>query len=355
MKNTILIATLMGIVLLVPLVLADQVYMDIDVNGTAELNITVDADDTLAREMINETQEDVYGSMTGSGPKDMILDEIKEGAGNPITSTEGMDTISEICDDPYLQQYLSNIAIMPPLEFVDYIKALGYDDEAHINTIWSICQQQYISQNEAGWSRDSGVLLPDLVKYITGSMQWMLGKDVKVLEEYKKIGVALDSYFASDRDVWVLINKIRELEIRIETLEKTMEKIAPDEYCEVKVDALMKYNLTYVKCSGNSTVYARVDPDDFGYDIIGYSNDDGFHCEENWVCSEWGECDVDRRERTCADLNRCGTEENKPAETQACIIVQETIEVEKSEDGTMISIKGILPKLQSFMLPLFMV
>jgi hypothetical protein len=356
MKKIIAIAALLGIVLLVPMVLADQVNMNISVNGTADLNITVDADDTLAREMIAETQDDLYGSMTGSGPKDMVLDEIEAGVGNPITSTEGIDTIEELCYDPFLQQYLSDIGTLPPLEFVDYVKALGYDDEIHINLIWSVCQQLYMSQNENTWSTDSGLTLPDLVRYITGAVNWLMGKDANAPEGYKQMGVAMDSYFASDRDVWVLVNKINELEIRIQTLEKTMERIASDPYCEVKKEALLNYNLTYVKCGENSTIYARVNPEEFGYNIIGYTNDDDFHCEEDWVCTEWEECDIDKRTRTCADVNKCGTEENKPAETQACIIVQETVEMEKAEpEGEVISIKGVLPKLQSIMLPLFMV
>jgi len=357
MKKIIVIAVLMGIVLLFPPVLADQVNMNISVNGTANLNITVDADDTLAREMIAETQEDMYGTMTGSGPKDMLLDEIEAGAGNPITNTEGLETIDELCSDPFLQQYLSNIGGMPPLEFVNYIKALGYDDEAHINMIWTICQQQYISQSEASWSTDSGVKLPDMVRYITGSVEWLLGRDTNPPQSYKQIGVALDSYFASDRDVWILVNKIKELEVRIEALEKTMERIASEDYCEMKVDAMMKYDLSYVKCGENSTIYARVDPDDFGYNVIGYTNDDDFHCEEDWVCTDWSECDVDRRERTCADINRCGTEFSKPAEEQACIIVENNIQAEAVEpeqpELSYVSVKEVLPTIQSFLLPLF--
>ena len=33
----------------------------------------------------------------------------------------------------------------------------------------------------------------------------------------------LESYFASDRDVWILSNRIKQLELRTEALERTIE------------------------------------------------------------------------------------------------------------------------------------
>jgi uncharacterized repeat protein (TIGR01451 family) len=41
-------------------------------------------------------------------------------------------------------------------------------------------------------------------------------------------------------------------------------------------------------------------------------------CTPNWQCTEWSECIDDVQTRTCTDLNNCGTEEGKPAESQAC-------------------------------------
>ncbi|NIM47021.1 MAG: hypothetical protein GTN40_02570, partial [Candidatus Aenigmarchaeota archaeon] len=138
---------MIGTILVVPFVAADVVNMNVSVNGTANLNITVDADDTLARAMINETQTDTYGTMTGSSPKDLVLNEIANAGGNPIPETEGLETINQICNDPSLQRYFSELSNLPPLGFVDYLKALGYDDEAHINFIWTMCQQEYINQH----------------------------------------------------------------------------------------------------------------------------------------------------------------------------------------------------------------
>ncbi len=43
-------------------------------------------------------------------------------------------------------------------------------------------------------------------------------------------------------------------------------------------------------------------------------------CVEAWTCSVWSDCQPNNLEtRTCTDMNECGTELNKPAETRACI------------------------------------
>lgn len=45
---------------------------------------------------------------------------------------------------------------------------------------------------------------------------------------------------------------------------------------------------------------------------------------ENWFCSGWSECVEGEQTRTCVDLNRRGTAENKPDETRICIVPPET-------------------------------
>ena len=47
----------------------------------------------------------------------------------------------------------------------------------------------------------------------------------------------------------------------------------------------------------------------------------GEECTPNWQCDDWSECVDDVQTRTCTDLNYCGTEEGKPAESQSCEIV----------------------------------
>lgn len=44
-------------------------------------------------------------------------------------------------------------------------------------------------------------------------------------------------------------------------------------------------------------------------------------CQERWSCSEWSKCQDGLQTRTCNDLNKCGTEEDKPLESQPCTTV----------------------------------
>jgi hypothetical protein len=46
------------------------------------------------------------------------------------------------------------------------------------------------------------------------------------------------------------------------------------------------------------------------------SNSTAPACEENWTCSEWGNCSSGVCSRTCTDENNCGTELDKPPENQ---------------------------------------
>lgn len=44
-----------------------------------------------------------------------------------------------------------------------------------------------------------------------------------------------------------------------------------------------------------------------------------FTCEENWFCDNWSTCVNETQTRACVDLNGCGTVEDKPLESQACL------------------------------------
>jgi len=52
-------------------------------------------------------------------------------------------------------------------------------------------------------------------------------------------------------------------------------------------------------------------------------------CVESWSCSDWGECSNGIQERVCEDLNSCGTEFNKPAETRECEESEENLDEEQ--------------------------
>jgi len=46
----------------------------------------------------------------------------------------------------------------------------------------------------------------------------------------------------------------------------------------------------------------------------------GEACTENWDCTDWSACVGGVQTRTCTDLNECGTEINKPSESQVCTV-----------------------------------
>jgi hypothetical protein len=41
-------------------------------------------------------------------------------------------------------------------------------------------------------------------------------------------------------------------------------------------------------------------------------------CQERWVCTDWSPCVNKSQTRTCTDENNCGTDLNKPFESQPC-------------------------------------
>lgn len=46
-------------------------------------------------------------------------------------------------------------------------------------------------------------------------------------------------------------------------------------------------------------------------------------CIEKWYCTEWSDCKDQVRKRECIDSNRCGTEYNRPFESEPCSILEE--------------------------------
>lgn len=56
-----------------------------------------------------------------------------------------------------------------------------------------------------------------------------------------------------------------------------------------------------------------------GYNLTGMEGL-GIQCQENWVCTNWSDCRIDGlQNRSCKDLNECGTFELKPLEVQKCV------------------------------------
>jgi hypothetical protein len=56
--------------------------------------------------------------------------------------------------------------------------------------------------------------------------------------------------------------------------------------------------------------------------LVGALSVQAQECSEYWVCTDWSFCmHSGMQARTCVDASRCGTEREKPNETQECVPV----------------------------------
>jgi len=82
-------------------------------------------------------------------------------------------------------------------------------------------------------------------------------------------------------------------------------------------------------------------------------NETGKPCIERWLCTEWSECINGIQTRECEDVNKCGTEENKPLLVQPCIPEEKNVTTEAKPTG----ITGMLVLVQNpaFLLVLLLI
>jgi len=269
-KNLTTILTIMSVLILsVSVVLADDVNMEINVNGTASLNITVESEDS-------ELREDVYGTEGSSPAEDILLQYINEHKDDP---NPGWESVEEFCTDPAFTDYFASLGSIPPAGFIQHLKAIGYDDEAHITLIWTMCQDQYIQENERQWSTDRDFDFDSLEHSIRDAINWLLGVYTSPTENEMEIGRSLDSYFASDRDTSYLLRRINDLAFRVEALENTMDEIASEAYCRGKLQVMFDYHLDGVKCDDTTYFNHQLTPT--GEDmVIGITPVNGIEHEE---------------------------------------------------------------------------
>jgi len=67
-------------------------------------------------------------------------------------------------------------------------------------------------------------------------------------------------------------------------------------------------------------------------------------CEENWSCSDWSECIDGTQNRTCVDLEDCGTTNKKPIEMQMCNSNTSSTNKNKGGRSRQITIEEEIPK-----------
>lgn len=233
---------------------AEHLDMDVYVNGTMNMTISIEVN-------VSDMRVDLYGTNmieldNGSvvGPKDAVLQD---------SFVVSRNQMKDICyNASWLWDQWASIPEMPPQDFYDYVKGLGYDDQFHVFAFWAICQQEdlvetmdYIKENEDDWRRDRvgiseyGViwLIRDAIRFLNCgescvSGDWLGGEEHR--QNSIRVGLELDKYFASDKDVDNLKATIQDLQFRTEALENTMEIVEHNAYCKGKEEVINKYQLT---------------------------------------------------------------------------------------------------------------
>jgi len=117
---------------------------------------------------------------------------------------------------------------------------------------------EYIDENEEKWSIDKvGMSLRGLIYHIRSGINWMLGIKDDATDDEKQLIYELDRGFASQYEIEQLKYNQEILLVRIESLEKTLEKTNLESFCEGKKEIAEKYNITGFTC-GNTT-YRKTD------------------------------------------------------------------------------------------------
>ena len=99
--------------------------------------------------------------------------------------------------------------------------------------------------------------LRSLIYHIRSGINWMLGIKDDATDDEKTLMYELDRGFTTQMEYEYLLSNQEMLYKRIVALEKTMEKIAPEEYCKGRLSVAEEYNLSSIKC-GNTT-YRKTD------------------------------------------------------------------------------------------------
>lgn len=87
----------------------------------------------------------------------------------------------------------------------------------------------------------------DMVKHIERTVDCVLGNEKHCSEWNYRIWNALSRVFLPR---WEYEDKVRQYEIRIKALEKTVEMINSTAYCQAKIDLMTEMELDWVICDG---------------------------------------------------------------------------------------------------------
>ena len=75
--------------------------------------------------------------------------------------------------------------------------------------------------------------------------------------------------------------------------------------------------------------------------VSGGGSSYSYVCVEDWSCDEWSECVGNEMRRLCNDLNKCGTESEKPDSYQECGLMS-------GDDGKVLEMSGEVVDVSGF-------
>jgi hypothetical protein len=64
---------------------------------------------------------------------------------------------------------------------------------------------------------------------------------------------------------------------------------------------------------------------------------DGGACREDWICSDWSDCNNGEQTRTCEDVGGCGTTFFRPSRTQTCTMPSSGLELTSGEEPVVVT------------------
>ena len=121
----------------------------------------------------------------------------------------------------------------------------------------------YIQQNEESWTidRDSpGMLLRELINHVRYGVEWFLGLNKYASEAEKEFIYQLSRVFATKPELEQLRIENQQLKLRIEALERTMEELNPEVYCQGKLEMMVDYDMRWVTCGETKYHNHLIDP-----------------------------------------------------------------------------------------------
>ena len=108
---------------------------------------------------------------------------------------------------------------------------------------------EYVKENEQDWLRDRrGPSFSNIASLFEEVASLIMGRNKEPNSWHVRIANALLSVFVTRPELQEVRKQNQFLLYRVEALENTMEKIAEEAYCKGKIETMLKYNLTKVKC-----------------------------------------------------------------------------------------------------------